>query len=928
MVAGSAKNLTVDSITDDNTGHLYLLPSMQLQVNSVMSPCARIFHGAELTLSDIKPSVSLERNVDIFGTLTISGSPSVLLGVQQGVVTMHPGSGPSNLKFGELIIASSGHLRLLNYDTHSPESCRWVLSISGSRFTLSDNSNMDVNCPLNLTGDNMNIGRNAALNIKGNSSVSYVSMNDVTITGSFDPGILSLLDGWRSLRIDRYGQVRFFPEGDVRLDTFYSNGNVEIGEAVYTRGRDPAVTSNLKFGELVIASSGRLRLLNYDTHSPESCRWVLSISGSRFTLSDNSNMDVNCPLNLTGDNMNIGRNAALNIKGNSSVSYVSMNDVTITGSFDPGILSLLDGWRSLRIERYGQLRFFPEGDVRLDTFYSNGYVEIGEAVYIRGRDPAVTSNLKFGELIIASSGRLRLLNYDTHSPESCRWVLSISGSRFTLSDNSNMDVNCPLNLTGDNMNIGRNAALNIKGNSSVSYVSMNDVTITGSFDPGILSLLDGWRSLRIERYGRLRFFPEGDVRLDTFYTNGNVQIEGAVYIRGRDPAVTKTIEIDRYGNVQFDLSLSPESSIFVHNHSQEYSSHGKHSLNGTSIVHADIVVVRGTWLPGKLRIEPGWKDLTVEPGGTFYFNPVGVYNLDKFYVDGNVKSLNAVEMAGLSQERIPQCDVGFSGVVLIDSADLTIIRCQSVVISGTLRVGNLFLGFRWDSLHVNGSNGKFYFETSEQLNINHTRVSGLMQTGSAVGPSVPMAGESVTIETSGTISINYQGYPSTIIDGAINSTFYVTNVQVDGLFRLGSLYLVTDNFRVGTRGRVTVNGGGALGGMGPGAGNPHSSGGSGASYGGRGGRGAYTRSLIQSYGDIFSPGGWGSGGGNGSGGTGGGRGGGRILLEVSQSLHVDGTIQMDGLSGQVVWCFILFYLFVYFTAFHFRIPYVFLIILS
>ena len=50
VVAGSAKNLTVDNITDDNTGHLYLLPSMQLQVNSVMSPCARIFHGAELTL--------------------------------------------------------------------------------------------------------------------------------------------------------------------------------------------------------------------------------------------------------------------------------------------------------------------------------------------------------------------------------------------------------------------------------------------------------------------------------------------------------------------------------------------------------------------------------------------------------------------------------------------------------------------------------------------------------------------------------------------------------------------------------------------------------------------------------------------------------------------------------------------------------------
>ena len=602
MIAGAAKNLTVDNITDDNTGHVYLLPSMQLQVNSLMSPCARIFHGAELILSDIKPSVSLERTVDIYGALTISGTPSVFIGTEQGVVTMHPGSSPSNLKFGELIIASSG--------------------------------------------------------------------------------------------------------------------------------------------------------------------------------------------------------------------------------------------------------------------------------------------------------RLRLLNYDRQSPESCRWVVSTSASRFTMSDSSKMDVNCPFNLTGDQMNIGRGAALNINGNSSVSHVSMNDVTIAGTFDPGILSLLEGWKSLRIQRYGHLKFFPYGDVRLDTLYSNGNFHIEGAVYIRGRDPAVTRTIEIGQYGNVQFDLALSSNSLTFVQNQSQEYGPHGKLSLNGTSLVHADIVVVNGTWLPKKLQIEPGWKELTVEHGGTFHFDPVGLYNLNKFYLDGNVKSLNAVEMAGLSQERILQCDVGFSGVVLIDSADLTTIRCQSTVISGTLRVGNLSIGSRWDNLHVNGSRGKFYFETLEPLNINQTRVSGLIQTESAVGPSAPMIGESVTIETSGIVSIHYQAQPSVIADGAINSTFYVTIFQVDGSFRLGSLYLITDNLSVGSSGQVTVSGGGALGGMGPGAGTQHNSG---ASHGGRGGRGTTALAQALIYGDIFYPGGWGSGGGNGSGNNGGGRGGGRIFLEISQTLDVDGTIQVNGLAGQVIW---------------------------
>lgn len=605
VISGSAKNLTVDSITDDNTGHLYLVAPMQLQINSLLSPCAQIFHGAELVLSDIKPSVSLERSVDIYGALTIDGAPSVYMGKEQGVVTMHPGSSPNVLKFGELNIESMGHLQLLNYDTHSPESCRWSVSTSGSRFTLGDSSKMDVKCPCNLTGDQMNMGLNSALKIEGNSSVSYVSMSDVKISGTFDPGVLSLLEGWKTLRIERYGDLSFFPYGDVRLDTFYSNGNFHV--------------------------------------------------------------------------------------------------------------------------------------------------------------------------------------------------------------------------------------------------------------------------------------------------------EGAVYIRGRDPAVTRTIEVDEYGSVQFDLPLTSNSLAFVQNNSQEFGSHGRLSLNGISLVHADIVVVDGTWLPKKLKIEPGWKELTVEQGGMFHFDPVGAFHMNKFHLNGDVKSLNAVKMAGLSQERIVQCEVGFYGMVLIESGDLTTIPCHEVFLSGTMRVGNLSIGSLWDDLTVNGTNGRFYFETSEPLNINRTRVSGLMETGSAVGPSAPLTGDSFIIEPTGDVSIHYQAQPSTVVDGAINSTFHVTTVQVDGLFKLGSLYLVNDNLSVGSSGRISVDGGGALGGMGPGAGASKDSGGAGASHGGRGGRGTQTLAQLLIYGDIFTPGGWGSGGGNGSGNTGGGRGGGRIFLQISDLFNVNGLIQMNGLSGQVIW---------------------------
>ena len=604
VIAGSAKTLIVDSITDDNTGHIYLMPSTKLQIKTLLSPCARIFHGAELILTDLKPNVSLKRSVDIYGTLSLRRSPVVIIGNHQGSVTMHPGSSPSNLTFGELVLKPSS--------------------------------------------------------------------------------------------------------------------------------------------------------------------------------------------------------------------------------------------------------------------------------------------------------RLRLLNYEKLFPKSCRWTVTMTGSKLTLENSSNFDVSCPLNLTGDQMIIGRDASFRIHANSLVSYVSMNNVQITGTFEPGVMSMLDGWASLRIESYGHMQFFPFDDVRLDTLYANGSFCTEGAVYIRGSNSAVTRTIEIDEYGRANFDLSLSANSLGFVRNNSQEYGAHGKHSLNGASLVHADIVVVNGQWLPRKLKILPGWKELTVETGGIFNFDPVGVYNLDKLYLHGSVKALNAFELAGLSEERSLNCEVGQTGAVLMESLDLTTIRCKSVVILGTLRVGNLFIGSHWDLLAVNGSYGKFYFGTSRALNINQTHVSGLIQTGSAVGPTVPWTGDSVTIATTGTVSIHYQAQPSVFVDGTVNSTFYVTTLQIDGTLRLGSLYVASDNFVVGSTGLVTVDGGGALGGAGPGRGTGHSSGASGASYGGRGGRGAMVLAQDLIYGDIFSPGAWGSGGGNGSGGVGGGRGGGRIFIQ-SQTLHVNGIIQTNGLSGQVTY---------------------------
>ena len=784
VISGSAKNLTVDSVTDDNTGHLYLLPPVQLQINGVLSPCSRIFHGAELVLSDMKPNVSMERTVDIYGTLSLAGDPSVLIGKQQGVVTLHPGSSPSTLNFGELIIEPSGHLRLLNYDTQSPESCRWTVSTTGSRFTLSSSSKMDVDCPFNLTGDQMTIESNALLKINGNSSVSYVSMNNVSITGTFEPGVLSMLEGWKTLKIERYGHFRFFPYGDVRLDAFYTNGNFYVEGVVYIRGRDPAVT-----GTIEIDQYGR-------------AMFDLPLTANSLTFVQSMPLEY-------------GSHGRLSLNGSS---LVHADIVVVDGTWQPKKLKIEPGWKELTVEPGGSFHFDPVGVYNLDKLTLDGDVKSLNAVELAG-----LSQERIPQCKVGSQG-----------------VFVVESADLTT-------ILCQF------------------------------VAISGTLRVGKLNIEPGWNDLTVNSGGTFQFDPVGVFNLSSFYLNGDVKSLNAVELTGLFQERIRQCKVGSHG-------------VFLI----------ESATRNLTTIRCQSVTVSGSLRVGKLKIEPGWNQLTVNHGGTFHFDPVGVYNLDNFYLDGNVKALNAVELAGLSQERILQCEVRYHGLVLIDSGDLTTIRCQSVLVSGTLRVGNLFIGSRWDFLHVNGSNGKFYFETSDPLNINQTRVSGLMQTGSAVGPSAPLTGDLVTIESPGTVSIHYQAQPSVIADGAVNSTLYVTTVQVSGLFKLGSLYLVADNLRIGSSGRINVDGGGATGGRGPGAGTQHYSGGSGASHGGRGGRGAQALAQALIYGDIFSPGGCGSGGGNGYGGTGGGRGGGRISLQISQTLDIDGTIQMNGLSGRVI----------------------------
>ena len=89
---------------------------------------------------------------------------------------------------------------------------------------------------------------------------------------------------------------------------------------------------------------------------------------------------------------------------------------------------------------------------------------------------------------------------------------------------------------------------------------------------------------------------------------------------------------------------------------------------------------------------------------------------------------------------------------------------------------------------------------------------------------------------------------------------------------------------------------------GPGAGRSKTSfntGPGGGGHGGRGGRGSAGLQASYSYGSMYEPTEYGSGGGTGSYGTG-GRGGGRIVFEISEMLRLEGRVQANGESRSAV----------------------------
>ncbi|CAH1775844.1 unnamed protein product, partial [Owenia fusiformis] len=152
------------------------------------------------------------------------------------------------------------------------------------------------------------------------------------------------------------------------------------------------------------------------------------------------------------------------------------------------------------------------------------------------------------------------------------------------------------------------------------------------------------------------------------------------------------------------------------------------------------------------------------------------------------------------------------------------------------------------------------------------------------------SGNSLTV--GGTLDLDYK-CPVVTDAGCYRSELVWDTITVTGNLRAGTLEIDATTLTVS--GTIDVTEGGYTADEGPGAGTPHSSGGTGATHASRGGRSHYVTTDVVYIGtfDTFTE--WGSGGAT-AGGHAGGRGGGYIKATI-QDLVNNGNINLNGAIG-------------------------------
>lgn len=503
LLTGS-NTVEISDITNDGSGHLYLSSGVRLQITKNLSPCSKVFNGGELIIPKGSSTVTLERELAMYGTLTLVNSPTISYGKHEGALTMHPGSSPSKLTFTNLVIEQNSQILLKRYISSH---CQWELL--ANQVELGIGAKLDAECHLTYTGDKIIMKENSNFSISSGNLVSNFTINDLDISGTFLPGIASFGVGLEKVIVNHKGLIRLRPYDYFGVNELIVNGQLLFETDVFIRGRAPAVSSKITVGP----------------HS----RLELAVSALP-------------PLSSSGPFLN-------------GSSRIHVQDVTISGELITKKLRIDSGWNSLTIDSSGTFVFTPVNSFSFDQLIINGnFTSIG-AIHLRGLSKSVIPHLKVGSsgiLNIISSLDTSIIHADhvTFAGNVLTKKLSIDPgwksltvektgtfqfdpvNHFSIDNvtiNGKLTSSSAMNLKGlsqkkvSRMSVGSSGAVSIQS-KDVTTILCDEIVIGGLVKIGLLNIGSGWTKLDInESQAQFHFEANSTYNIDDVRVSGLMQ---------------------------------------------------------------------------------------------------------------------------------------------------------------------------------------------------------------------------------------------------------------------------------------------------------------------------------------------------------------------------------------------------------------------
>lgn len=571
---------------------------------------------------------------------------------------------------------------------------------------------------------------------------------------------------------------------------------------------------------------------------------------------------------------------SLEITNQLSSCLVTFRSSVLAFSKQDGKFVTID--RSLHV--YGELNLTSFPNIRIGRFG-------GSFIMQPGSQP---TRLQFSNFVVDNSIGYEVKLVQNQKPK----VMDVSGGQFALGNKANFRSVDPLTL------------------------SARDVVINGVFEVENLTDAD-WDSFLVGDQGKMNVEVTSNLfRVAKVTINGQVQLlttnitirSASVVLGSRSSLVLSNVTgyidrldisgsltvrgsldlYDRSGTASTSIAIRSGGTVKILNNVDVYE-----RRSGLSHIRASTLDIDGQFLAGDVSAVGGWSRLNVMLNGSMVAEFHDELRVDSLHIMGGFQVENPVSVRGFTTRLTGIIFISSTGTFILNSgkrSGSSLIRASTVEIDGRFDAGVLSVAPFWRELVVTGT---FNFLPSESFNISTTTVNGTMRTLKPFGRDLPLIGDSLTVNSGGLLSINFQQSLDNISSGSSPSLIQMDKVFIGGRLEAGSIDMYAKQLTVSTSGLITVDWGGYVGGQGPGAGSSSSSGGSGASHGGRGGQADGTTCHKLPYGSIYMNGSWGSGGGYGNREYAGGRGGGKVYFEIESSVKLDGTIQASGEEGKV-----------------------------